>query len=65
MLNAIRRPSIATGAAQASGYEQRHHPLQRRSRLLHQNLGELQLFPTMGATSHLYKGEEESLTGSV
>lgn len=27
MLNAIRRPSIATGAAQASGYEQRHHPL--------------------------------------
>ncbi|KAF2534009.1 hypothetical protein F2Q70_00029761 [Brassica cretica] len=47
------RRSIATGAAQDLGFEQKHHPLHRRSRLLQQTFGELRLIPTMGATSHL------------
>ncbi|KAH0862685.1 hypothetical protein HID58_079896, partial [Brassica napus] len=44
------------------GYEKEHHPLCRRSRLLHLTRGQLRPIPTMGETSHLYKGEKESLT---
>ncbi|KAH0855478.1 hypothetical protein HID58_007973, partial [Brassica napus] len=56
------RPSIATEPHKHLGYDQKHHPLCRRSRLLHQTFGQPRPILTMGATSHLYKAEEESLT---
>ena len=52
------RPSIATEAAQVSGVCEEASPIMQTFRLLHLTCGQLRPIPTMGATSHLYKGEE-------